>query len=80
MIIVGSLSSVGLLFFTPTAYSHPHTNVSIQGDGACWVWEPDIDSDEMNELEIYDNCDQDNLINEDGYDAWGDGYVNEDRI
>ncbi len=84
MIIVGSLSTTGLLFFTPTAYSHPHPNASIQGDGACWVWEPEISEDYIDELEIYYNCDQyivedeDNQINRDGYDGWGEGYVNED--
>jgi hypothetical protein len=80
MIIVGSLSTTGLLFFTPTAYSHPHTNVSIQGDGGCWVWDAGIGSDDINELEIYDNCDQDNRINGDGYDNWGRGIVNENRF
>jgi len=77
MIIVGSLSTTGLLFFTPTANAD---QVSIQGDGACWVWEPDIAADEMDELEIYDNCDQDNQIKRDGYDGWGEGYVNEHRF
>jgi len=77
MIIVGSLSTTGLLFFTPTANAD---QLSIQGDGACWVWAPDISSDRIDELVIYDNCDQDNEIVGDGYDGWGRGDVNEDRF
>jgi len=77
MIIVGSLSTAGLLFFTPTANANHIPDVSIQGDGACWVWQPEISSDDIDELTIYDNCDQDNAINYDGYDNWGEGWVND---
>jgi hypothetical protein len=77
IIIVGSLSTAGLLFFTPTANAD---QVSVQGDGGCWVWEPIIGSNHINELEIYDNCDQDNEIAGDGYDGWGRGMVNEDTF
>ena len=77
MIIVGSLSSAGLLFFTSIANAN---QVSIQGDGACWVWAPDIASNDIDELEVYDNCDQDNEVVGNGYDNWGEGMVNEDRF
>jgi hypothetical protein len=81
MIIVGSLSTTGLLFFTPTANAlHDSDQVLIQGDGACWVWNPDIGDSYVNELEIYDNCDLDNEIVGDGYDGFGEGDVNEDRF
>ena len=77
MIIVGSLSTAGLLFFTPTANAG---EVSVQGDGGCWVWEPDISDNDVDELEIWDNCDHDNQIKRDGYDGWGEGMVNGDTF
>ena len=77
IIIVGSLSTAGLLFFTPTANAD---EVSVQGDGGCWVWEPSIGSNRVGEIQIWDNCDQDNEIRYDGYDGWGEGMVNEDTF
>jgi hypothetical protein len=83
MIIVGSLSTAGLLFLTPTASAE---HVSIQGDGGDWVWFLDLDDyhwdtddyhfNTIDELEIYETSDQDIEINRDGYDNWGRGTVN----
>ena len=76
MIIVGSLSTAGLIFLTPTASAE---QVSIQGDGGVWVWSLDLDFPQFNnilDLAIYETSDQENEINSDGYDGWGRGTVN----
>jgi hypothetical protein len=77
MIIVGSLSTAGLIFLTPTASAE---QVSIQGDGGVWVWSLDLDFPQFNnilDLEIYETSDLENEINRDGYDGWGRGTVND---
>ena len=39
-----------------------------------------LGANRVGELEIWDNCDQDNQIVGDGYDGWGIGTVNEDTF
>jgi hypothetical protein len=74
MIIVGSLSTAGLLFFTPTANAG---QVSVEGNGGWWVWTPQIAVDGIQELDIFENLADADGINGDGYVDWGDGMVNE---
>jgi hypothetical protein len=42
------------------------------------VWEPNLNGDDLTEVEIYGDCDRNNRINRDGYDSFGEGYVNGD--
>ena len=76
MIIAGSLSTAGLLFFMPTANAD---QVLVEGDGGWWVWTAPIDVNGIQELDIFENLDGEE-INGDGYDGWGDGMVNEDHF
>ena len=73
IIIVGLLSTAGLLFFTPTANAD---RVSVQGDGGVWAW--DIYQYGITELTIFSGSSQnyDEVINVDGYDQFGRGMVN----
>ena len=78
MIIVGSLSTTGLLFFTPTVNADlpewPYAE-SCSG-GVCWYWST-FGSIGIHELEIYnDILDGDPSINDDGYDDFGGASIN----
>ena len=80
MIIVGSLSSVGLLFSTPTANadSPDWAYAESCSDGICWEWGNFSDKG-MHEVEIY-NALLDGMpsINDDGYDDFGGASINGD--
>ena len=79
MIIVGSLSSVGLLFSTPTANaaSPDWAYAESCSDGNCWEWGNFSDLG-INELEIYNVLDDDSWTNDDGYDGFGGASINGD--
>ena len=82
MIIVGSLSSVGLLFSTPTANadSPDWAYAESCSDGMCWEW-GNFSVEGIHEVKIYDALlDGTPDINDDGYDDFGGAFINGDSF
>ena len=80
MIIVGSLSTTGLLFFTPTANadSPDWAYAESCSDGICWEWGNFADQG-IHEVTIYNTLlDGQPFINDDGYDNFGGASIDGD--